>query len=301
MFSGKSSQRPDFVETLLRTGTLNATNVRDYIYGIMGITGFPAKAMSINDWSQRKHDDVFIPIDYSTDVDSIKIAVSWAVIMEIGLVVLAKFKAVELQVSDDSLPSWVIDWRLAAELFTELPFKEFRRTLSNVWHVFYPRNPALRGSRDRLQATDTSSLSHYGHRQLRLNMNSKVAFGELIVRGETEEQFYIKNNSVWHRKTLGHKLAWRLNFEASSEDLVVRLADFHSMIGELPQGGGLWVLRPVRNEKFAVVACLVYDAGPTHENACHPYKKSKIYAWSYWQWFWDTKRTKTRHCDIAHS
>jgi heterokaryon incompatibility protein (HET) len=48
-FSMQSNHRQDFVETLLDTGVLNASNPRDYTYGIMGMTAFPARAMLLDE------------------------------------------------------------------------------------------------------------------------------------------------------------------------------------------------------------------------------------------------------------
>jgi hypothetical protein len=82
-----------FIEALLGTSTLGSSNLRDYISGIVGIAGFPAKAMSIHEWTTARQHDDFIPIDYSADLASILCCYTWAMLMKGGLAVLAKFKA----------------------------------------------------------------------------------------------------------------------------------------------------------------------------------------------------------------
>jgi hypothetical protein len=120
-FSKKSRHKPNFIDALLDTGVLNATNPLDYIYGVVGMTDFPAKAMTIQEWTMARQHEVFIPIDYSANLTSILSAVTWAALMKGGLAVLTKFKAFTPQDDDNAyehpLPSWVIDWRLAARLF----------------------------------------------------------------------------------------------------------------------------------------------------------------------------------------
>ncbi|KAI8947081.1 heterokaryon incompatibility protein-domain-containing protein [Xylaria longipes] len=122
-YSSEKTPQPDFVEALLYTGALEATNPRDYIYGILGITNFPSKAMSLQDWMGARHEETFIPIDYSLDLSSLLSIVTWALLMEGGLGILARFKAFADEPDDTvekALPSWVIDWRLASRLFTRI-------------------------------------------------------------------------------------------------------------------------------------------------------------------------------------
>jgi hypothetical protein len=64
-FSKKSHHKPDFIEGLLDTGVLNTTNPLEYIYGIIGMTEFPAKAMTVQEGTMARQHEVFIPVDYS--------------------------------------------------------------------------------------------------------------------------------------------------------------------------------------------------------------------------------------------
>jgi hypothetical protein len=64
---------------------IHATNPKDYTYGIVGITGFPAKAISIDGWNTNGHSELYIPIDYKADWNAILCAVTWAAVMKGGL------------------------------------------------------------------------------------------------------------------------------------------------------------------------------------------------------------------------
>jgi hypothetical protein len=75
----------------------------------------------MQEWTIARQHEVFIPIDYSANLTSILCAVTWAALMKGGIAIIAKFKAFTTQDDDNAcehpLPSWVIDWRLAARLF----------------------------------------------------------------------------------------------------------------------------------------------------------------------------------------
>ncbi|KAJ4289863.1 hypothetical protein N0V90_011196 [Kalmusia sp. IMI 367209] len=122
-FSPKDVVQLDIIETLIETAALAASNPRDYMYGILGLTKFPARASSIQRWMRERETDIYIPIDYSADMRSILCAVTWAMLMKAGLRIIAKFK-VSIQhdkpspfVEGRQLPSWVIDWRLVGHNF----------------------------------------------------------------------------------------------------------------------------------------------------------------------------------------
>jgi len=46
----RPAKDPDPIETLLGTGSLNATNTRDFIYDVLPMTHFPHKPMSRDGW-----------------------------------------------------------------------------------------------------------------------------------------------------------------------------------------------------------------------------------------------------------
>ena len=114
------------------------------------MTEFPAKAMSVQEWTMARQHEVFIPIDYSANLISILFAVTLAALMKDGLAVPAKFKA--FTTDDDNnackhpITSRMIDWRLAARLFRWEDGKsgynhvdEWDVKLNNAWEIRLPR------------------------------------------------------------------------------------------------------------------------------------------------------------------
>lgn len=262
--SEEARQQPDFVETLIETALLDATNPRDYIYGILGMTRCPAKPMPIQDWVMARHTEVFIPIDYDADLTMILCAVTWVVLMKGGLRALARFKVFDMDHHGafwGSLPSWVIDWRLSARLF-----------------------------QDRLYVDDSISverrlMKHDPHLQFcedNKDRGAKNPCNKLILRGTPDSRFYIKGNSVWEKR-LSHpdSVAWHLQTDVQTTDLIVRMHAFlmnaflmHGVM--MPQDdecGGLWLLRPVGNNEFKVIACLPW--GPIDPQ-------------TRWKWGWNS-------------
>jgi len=120
----QNADQPDIIDALLYTGRLEATDPKDFIYGIIGMAGMQARVMTVQEWVEKRQHEVFIPIDYSADLASILSVVTWVFLMKAGLGIIAKFKAFVIEHTGSqstygqSLPSWVIDWRLAASLFT---------------------------------------------------------------------------------------------------------------------------------------------------------------------------------------
>lgn len=76
------------------------------------MTRFPARAMSIEDWTVARVSARFIPVEYSAEIYDILSAVSWALLMKCGLSIIAKFKAI-VPVLDipymHLMHSWAID------------------------------------------------------------------------------------------------------------------------------------------------------------------------------------------------
>jgi hypothetical protein len=105
-----------FARTLMKTSALEASNPRDYIYAILGITVFPAKPMSVMDWvTVREFEDTpFLPIDYSADLSTILCTLTWAILMTDGLQPLVHIMPQHksfASTGNSSLPSWVIDYK----------------------------------------------------------------------------------------------------------------------------------------------------------------------------------------------
>ncbi|KAG9190006.1 hypothetical protein G6011_08094 [Alternaria panax] len=71
-----SSENSEFIEMLLETAILGATDPKDHIFGVLGMTDTPAGSTSIQDWTVARRDGIFIPIDYNADLVSILSAVT---------------------------------------------------------------------------------------------------------------------------------------------------------------------------------------------------------------------------------
>lgn len=297
-FSPQNRLQPDFIETLLSTGILSVTNPRDYIYGIIGMTGFPAKAMPLQEWMMARQQEVFIPIDYSADLTAILSTVTWAALMKGGLALLAKFKAFTPDhdgTCEQPLPSWVIDWRLSARLFSWtssrpkdslITREDTDMKLENAWarHI-YSTSPANGLGRFIPRPPPDS------HRQFcDDNKDRTVPPTKLILRGTPDPRFYAKGKCVWEkRQLLKDKAVWHLEFDVYTTDLIVRM---HGFIGLAFKGlsladhyddnsywsrqyssGGLWLLRPAGADEFKLIACLSWV--------------SNIWRSLYENWKWD--------------
>ncbi|TVY18242.1 Heterokaryon incompatibility protein 6, OR allele [Lachnellula arida] len=260
-FSKKNRLQPDFIEALLDTGLLKATNPLDYIYGIIGMIKFPAKAMTIQEWTMARQHEVFIPIDYSANLTSILCAVTWAALMKGGLAVLAKFKAFT---SDDDnnacehpLPSWVIDWRLAGRLFKSS--KHYRN--DSMLDLNVKIEEAWDSPEDQEQFCQD-------------NRNGIVPYTKLILRGRVIPILRAEGKCIWEkRKSHTDKALWQLECDVYPTDLVVNMLGFIGAgypwvspdtrtaghyYGDRAPNGGLWLLRPAGDNEFKLIACLSY-------------------------------------------
>ncbi len=253
-FLKKSHQKPDFIEALLYTGVLNVTNLLDYIYGIVGMTEFPAKAMTVQEWTVARQHEVFIPIDYSANLTSILSAVTWAALMKGSLGVIAKFKVFTIHDDNNAcehpLPSWVIDWRLATRLFRRRAYEHnyFGLTLENAWAVLWALGPIPRPP----PATQEQFCQD--------NRNGIVPYTKLIVRGMVEPKFRAEGKCIWgKRRWLTDKAVWQLECDVYPTELVVYalgftrvgcqglylagFSDDRAAAARTYSTGGLWLLR----------------------------------------------------------
>ena len=244
IFAVNKSNRPEFVDALLHTGSLDATNPRDYIYGIIGMTGYPAKAMRIQDWFTARQSELFIPIDYSADLTAIMCAVTWVLLMKDGLWVLAHFK---FNTSEDNgtggqlLPSWVIDWPLSARFFEQSRYATYAEVEGDFRNVD-SHNQFCKDNKDN---------------------KAPVPYNKLILRGVPDSRFYIKKNSVWEKRLLRpDTVAWRLKFDIHKTDLIVRMNAFLTSDGK--HRSGLWLLRPAGKSEFKLIACLAWATVDWH-------------------------------------
>jgi len=255
------------------------------------MTEFPAKAMTVQEWTIARQHEVFIPIDYSANLTSILCAVTWAALMKGGIAIIAKFKAFTTQDDDNAcehpLPSWVIDWRLAARLFRRNAsiFGMSSRALENTWaklgrdgHLgLVPGHPP--GSQEQFCQD---------------NGNSTVPYTKLILRGMVAPRFRVEGKSIWEkRRWLTDKAVWQLECDVYPTDIVVhmlgfiRCAGYGLSLAELLndntvttyQGGGLWLLRPAGDDEFKLIACLPFSPKPWYPLYPH------------WEWnpgyFWE--------------
>jgi hypothetical protein len=78
---------------MLYTNGLGASDQKDHVYAILGITGFPATPLKLADWFAKRSSLWTIPIDCTADISSILATVTWSLIMKYGLIFVAKFKA----------------------------------------------------------------------------------------------------------------------------------------------------------------------------------------------------------------
>jgi hypothetical protein len=268
----------DLVEALLLTGTLNTTDPRDRIYGVLGATDFPAKAVSIESWLTERQNSLFIPIDYAVDLTSINIAITWNFLMKLGLRIIAKFKIFSHETNhlvDESLPSWAIDWQLVSRLYKKLSGKaSHKASLTHPWPIKWsseaqPKlHPRVLAVQDQLCHDNTSAIQ---------------SLNRIILRGSQVQGLVLKNGGVYQKKwtarkkmPLDEKPVWELHFNSRITDIVVQLDSFieNADINKLemhwanPQTGipmnstlpcGLWVLRPTEDNEFKLLACLACD------------------------------------------
>jgi hypothetical protein len=279
-FTSKKDRPYDLIETLLYTGKLESTNPRDYVYGILGMVKFPHKPMSIQRWLQVREHETFIPIDYSADLTYVYTAVTWALIMNGGLGILAKFKVFAAETDatgDQSLPSWVIDWRLAARAFSHEKSRPSRFQLNGGLENAWTRTNVIRNSK----ATYTEfrpGTPPTEHLEFRCdNCRLEVPCTKLILRGIVDPRFYAEGNFIWARhREKWHldkdEVIWQLDFEVFPIDIVVYI---HAFVGagyqhlykerlpisgaispKSPVSGGPWLLRPVGADEYRLMACL---------------------------------------------
>lgn len=292
-FTIHKSSKLDFIECLLDTGTLELTNPRDYIYGIVGMTGYPAKPMSIIQWRKERQYETFVPIDYEADIVSILCATTWAMIMKGGLAVIAKFKAFRSNEKSDSplqLPSWVIDWRLAAESWERVYHKQYmseleRICLHNAWYARKFTDCKRPDNWKRHSSVLYPTHSPEAQHQLcDDNRHEGVSPKNLLVRGFIDRRYYGKDKSVWEKRLFKDRKHWDLSCEISPNDIVVHLnafvgplSIFANQQGPKSVEKGLWLLRPTDNDEYKLVACL---SGLTE-------KYSEWYDPFYDHWMWN--------------
>jgi len=216
--------------------------------------------MSLKDWETARRNEVFIPIDYSADLNSILATVPWALLMKGGLGILAKFKVFivgEDDVSEEnSLPSWVINWRSISSLFVIERYLDSKRRpvqkLDEIWHTSYPIH-SFRGQRYPPLKLFPSPPPHVHTEFCEDNMNNLIGINKLILRGIVQNSLYIKGDVIWgKRKLLPDKAIQRVN-NILPTDLIVAMLRLVTGHWRTPT---LWILRPLEIEEFRLEICL---------------------------------------------
>ncbi|KAH7021368.1 heterokaryon incompatibility protein-domain-containing protein [Microdochium trichocladiopsis] len=127
-------ERPiELIDALLLTGGLQAKMAHDRVYGLLSMTNFPSRVMTLQEWLRNPPTSPLVmPVDVTLDGHTVQILVTKILLMEGGIVLLEKFKIMAEGTDDDSealvsppeatssataLPSWVVDWQLASRFF----------------------------------------------------------------------------------------------------------------------------------------------------------------------------------------
>jgi hypothetical protein len=267
----KASRQLDLIDTLMDTGVLKATDPRDYIYAIMGMTGFPAKKASIEQWmTARNQGEIFIPIDYTADLKSLLCIVTWVILMRGGLSMLAKFKVFGSKGAGicDDLPSWVIDWQLSARCFRRYSRSLLAINLESIWHnpttVGGLRLPDLQYQRDFCVDNRDHSIHHT----------------RIFVQGFVDTRYFADRRHVWSTGGLfGNRKVWALEVDLLPTDLVVYLSAAGPRAYSEPGAtsdswisGGLWLLRPAEEKEcYSIVAFLAWPQDIDRDDMVFPY------------------------------
>lgn len=264
----RNEKRFGLVALLLRTGNLEASDARDFIYSVLPFSGFAHKGLTQDAWLSARSDRTLIPVDYTLSLATLLSVTTWALLMEGGLGVLAKFKLV---VSEDNppgrlesaVPSWAVDWRLSAPLFVEATGKLAANTsydrlwqglgldpLKGAW-IGYSREHAG-GDVTRLWLKEPPEA----HRQFCAdNRTADLAAEHLLVRGHEVPDVYCSGQSVMMKQEgiWGDSVAWKLKIETKADDIIISPAAFVGVGFDHRQNddprdeymqGGLWLLRP---------------------------------------------------------
>lgn len=85
-------EKTDIVECMLHMRNIGVTGPRDYIYGVLGISCFPSKPISIEAWTKEENPESFLPFDYNASIESLWCVLSRILIFRAGLDILVKFK-----------------------------------------------------------------------------------------------------------------------------------------------------------------------------------------------------------------
>lgn len=208
---------------------------------------------------------------------------TWAVLMEGGLGLVAKFKLVtesswEAMPACDRLPSWAVDWRLTARLFCEKPSSpDTQRSYTQMRAEL--DEPELKAAWFAYQIPDFEYFPRFervwlahppgAHDQFRRDncQDSGLSPKRLVIRGYDNNRFYCAGRKIMVNRGMlrSDELAWQLDIDSRAGDCIVSPCAFvgvcfgHENVHgstwkgdrsggkvtfERHSSGGLWLLRP---------------------------------------------------------
>lgn len=197
--------------------------------------------MSLKTWAAARPTDLHIPIDYAADLADILTTVTWLAVMKCGISIIAKYKSAfqrkDLE-SDSHLPSWVIDWQLAARSFIHVGHPKrypkytnlnmidsthFPLNVENSWDTW--RISYLKERLTLFRQLRVAGQAPKKHQQLMEdNLTATTSFRKLVVRGLKATQYYAYNDYVLVKGKLGKdKKCWHVASGTRVTDIVVLL------------------------------------------------------------------------------
>lgn len=288
-----TGQYTDIVECLLGMDNVDATNPLYFVYGVLGISRFPSKQMSVAKWANLDQREAILPIDYTIDIKLLWCILSRMLLFRCGLNLLAKFKIIhrnEPEREELELPSWAIDWRLASRFFgyhTSRP--ELAIKMKNAWDgVILEKTKTSRGfDRHNYKLRTRTKAPAYHDTFCAFNFKEKQDdFTKLNLFGHMVKRSFVRiTEHTVELKGLKEKTplaTWHVAPSLQQDDIAVSIngfSDDRHIDGKSPR---LWLLRPVKDDHFKLISCLPIFSPPgldRPEGVYYPqlYSKSDIY------------------------
>ena len=112
---------PELVDTLLETNELAATDPRDHVFAILGLTNTPSRPADTHD--SIAVDDVSVPINYSATLAEVYRSLTMYVVQRDKNLSVVEFYTGDVwdhHSNSREFPSWVVDWRRVYKQRTSL-------------------------------------------------------------------------------------------------------------------------------------------------------------------------------------